>query len=233
MTAPDARRPAPATGPRSTACRCCCCSRALPSHAQYKVIGADGKVTYTDRAPSQTDGRVTAMGAHAPLVAPEVELPFELRQPASRYPVTLYVTSGACEPCDSGRALLRQRGIPYTEKQVLSAEDSEALERLSGGRDAPTLTIGSQIVRGMATDSGPPTSTPPAIRASRSCRRPTSTDRRTPIVERREAVARPAPRAARPSPPPPPRAPGHERRHPLLVAAPLVGAPALPMRRAG
>ena len=28
---------------------------ALPAHAQYKVVGADGKVTYTDRAAG--DGR--------------------------------------------------------------------------------------------------------------------------------------------------------------------------------
>ncbi len=178
----------------------------LPSHAQYKIIGADGKVTYTDRAPSQTDGRVTALGGHTLPVAPEVELPFELRQPVSRYPVTLYVTSGACEPCDSGRALLRQRGIPYTEKQILSAEDSEALEKLSGGRDAPTLTIGSQIVRGMATDLW--TSYLDAAGYPRESKLPAAYQYRpaTPIVERREAVARPAPRSAA-EPAPPPRAP--------------------------
>ena len=125
---------------------------AMPCHAQFKVIGADGKVTYTDRAPSTSEGRVTALGARtAPAVA-EVELPFDLRQTANRYPVTLYVASGACEPCDSGRALLRQRGVPYAEKTVLSAEDSEALLKLSGRRDVPTLTIGSQVVRGMAAD---------------------------------------------------------------------------------
>ncbi len=178
----------------------------LPSHAQYKIIGADGRVTYTDRAPSQTDGRVTALGAHTQLVSPEVELPFELRQPASRYPVTLYVTSGACEPCDSGRALLRQRGIPYAEKQVRSAEDSEALEKLSGGRDAPTLTIGSQIVRGMATDLW--TSYLDAAGYPRESKLPATYVHRaaTPVVERREAVARPTPRSVA-EPPAPPRAP--------------------------
>ena len=56
-------------------------------------------------------------------------------------PVTLYASVGTCDPCDSARQLLRQRGIPYSEKSVQSPEDADALERLSGGRDAPTLII--------------------------------------------------------------------------------------------
>src|SRR6476620_2143876 len=67
-------------------------------HAQFKVVGADGKVTYTDREPSQPEGRVTALGAKQPLQAAEPDLPFELRQVASKYPVTLYTTSGSCDP---------------------------------------------------------------------------------------------------------------------------------------
>jgi glutaredoxin len=166
---------------------------AAPAQAQYKVIGADGKVTYTDRAPNAGEGRVTALGARNAAGVPEVELPFELRQVASRYPVTLYVTSGTCEPCESGRALLRQRGIPYAEKQVLSAEDSEALEKLSGGRDAPTLTIGSQIVRGMASDLW--NSYLDAAGYPRESKLPASYVYRpaTPVVERREAAAPPRP----------------------------------------
>src|SRR4051794_301655 len=107
--------------------------------AQYKVVGPDGKVTYTDRAPADAEARVTALGARAASQAAEPELPFELRQVATKYPVTLYTTSGACEPCASARQMLRSRGIPYSERQVVTSEDSEALERLSGAREAPTL----------------------------------------------------------------------------------------------
>ena len=39
----------------------------------------------------------------------EGALPFELRQAASRYPVTLY-TAATCIPCDNGRQMLQQRG---------------------------------------------------------------------------------------------------------------------------
>jgi glutaredoxin len=125
---------------------------AVPAQAQYKVVGPDGKVTYTDRVPGAADGRVTSINGRGGAAAPEAVLPLELRQPVSRYPVTLYVTTGSCDPCDTARQLLRGRGIPHAEKQVVSPEDSDALERLSGGRDAPTLTIGSQTLRGFSSE---------------------------------------------------------------------------------
>jgi len=89
---------------------------ALPCHALYKVVGPDGKVTYTDRMPSVNDGKVTPLNATGNAVA-DTALPLELRQAVSRYPVTLYVIAN-CAPCDSARALLRQRGVPHAEKLV-------------------------------------------------------------------------------------------------------------------
>ena len=160
-----------------------------PAPAQYKVVGSDGRVTYTDRVPSAAEGQVSALGARSAAPPPAVVLPFELHQVARRYPVTLYATTGTCEPCDAGRALLRQRGIPYAEKQVLSAEDSEALERLSGGRDAPTLTIGTQVVRGLSADLW--NSYLDAAGYPRESRLPANyqAPAATPVVERREAAA--------------------------------------------
>lgn len=125
---------------------------ALPSVAQYKITGPDGRVTYTDRQPTSTEGKVVPLGGRGAAEAATPDLPFELREPNSKYPVTLYTTSRACEPCDAARQLLRQRGIPYNERQVVTSEDSEALERLSGAREAPTLTIGSQVLRGLANE---------------------------------------------------------------------------------
>jgi glutaredoxin len=121
-------------------------------YAQYKVVGPDGKVTYTDRPPAPASGKVTTLNDRGGAAAEAAALPLELRQAAQRYPVTLYASVGNCEPCDSARQLLRQRGIPYAERSVQSAEDADALERLSGGRDAPTLSIGSQTLRGLAPE---------------------------------------------------------------------------------
>lgn len=122
----------------------------LPAQALYKVVGPDGKVTYTDRAPGSTDGKVTPLTATGSTVAPSPsELPIELRQVAARYPVTLYVVAD-CAPCDSARTLLRQRGVPYAERIIVTEEDAEAVQRLTGTRDVPTMTIGAQHLRGFS-----------------------------------------------------------------------------------
>ena len=123
----------------------------LPAHALYKVVGPDGKVTYTDRIPSPADGKVTPLNTAGNDVTEPGALPFELRQVIGRYPVTLYVIAD-CAPCDSARALLRQRGIPYAEKQVLTEQDAEALQRLTGTRDGPTLMIGQQQLHGLSAE---------------------------------------------------------------------------------
>ncbi len=124
----------------------------LPAHALYKVVDPDGKVTYTDRPPSTSDAKVTPLSATSSSAAPQDSLPFELRPIVSRYPVTLYV-SADCTPCDEGRKMLRQRGIPFAEKLVTTVEEGDALLRLSGSRDAPTLMIGAQPLRGFSATS--------------------------------------------------------------------------------
>ena len=174
---------------------------ALPSQAQYKVVGPDGKVTYTDRQPTTAEGKVSSLGARG--VAPaatDSNLPFELRQPVARYPVTLYVSGGNCEPCEAARQLLRQRGVPFAEKQILSAEDSEALERMTGGRDVPALSIGAQTLRGLAASVWG--SYLDAAGYPRESRLPTAYQNPapTPLTERREAAVRPpAQRASQPA----------------------------------
>ena len=169
------------------------------SLAQYKLIGPDGKVTYTDREPTAAEGRVVPLGSRAAAQQPQaadVDLPFELRQPTARYPVTLYTTANACEPCNTARNMLRQRGIPFAERQVISAEDSDALEKLSGGREAPTLTIGAQTLRGFASEVW--VSYLDAAGYPRDSKLPSTYAYRpaTPIVERAATPARAVPRTA-------------------------------------
>jgi glutaredoxin len=121
-----------------------------PALAQYKVVGQDGSVTYTDRPPTASNAKVTALSRRgdAPAVA-DAALPFELRQVASRYPVTLF-TSADCPPCDAARQFLQQRGVPYAERRVVTEEDAAALDRAVGSRTVPSATIGSQPLRGLS-----------------------------------------------------------------------------------
>ena len=126
---------------------------AMPAQALYKIVGPDGKVTYTDRPPSASEGRVTPLTATGNVAeANPAELPLELRQAAARYPATLYVVAD-CSPCDSARSLLRQRGIPHAERIVVTEEDAEAVQRLAGTRDVPTLTLGTQALRGFSAET--------------------------------------------------------------------------------
>jgi glutaredoxin len=184
----------------------------LPALALYKVIGPDGSVTYTDRPPVSTTARVSTMGpggavsAATPNTAPnavaEAALPFELRQAATRFPVTLY-TSADCPPCDSGRQFLQQRGVPFAERRVASEDDAAALERAVGGRTVPALMVGTQPLRGLSQDDWAAyldaAGYPRESRLPRNYQAPPT----TPLVER----TTPATQAARPAPAAPPSAP--------------------------
>lgn len=117
---------------------------ATPAWALYKVVGPDGKVTYTDRPPADKPAQALRTNGS---VSSTANLPFELRQVASKYPVTLY-TSKDCAPCDSGRQSLRQRGIPFTEKSIATNADLQALQRLENTQQIPVLRIGAQQVKG-------------------------------------------------------------------------------------
>lgn len=128
---------------------------AQPALAQvYRIVGPDGKVTFTDRAPADkvlapVGGAVAgAAGGGAGAVA-SANLPPQLRKAHSQYPVMLY-TGQDCAPCDQARALLRQRGVPYTEKTVQSNADIEALKKLSGTAGVPFGRIGGQHLQGFS-----------------------------------------------------------------------------------
>jgi len=188
---------------RAAVCAAACLA-AGPSLALYKVVGPDGKVTYTDRAPTSSEGRVSPLNSRAVAVEAEPAMPAELRQALSRYPMTLYTIADSCEPCDAARALLRTRGVPYAERQVVSAEDGDAFQKLTDGRDAPVLAIGTQQLRGLSPDTwnsyldsaGYPRESklPPGYAFASP----------SPLTERREAPARQAPTAAAPAEPAPP-----------------------------
>ena len=122
----------------------------------YRIVGPDGRVTYTDRPPagsaaapvgaaaSGAAGGSAAAGMDARTMA---DWPAALRNAASRFPVTLYAAEG-CLPCDEARRLLQRRGVPYAERRVRTEDDARRLEELTGGRLVPAATIGRQAVSG-------------------------------------------------------------------------------------
>lgn len=123
------------------------CLLAATASAQgvYRIVGPDGRVSYSDRPPA--DAKANPVGRQAGTGTPNAQLPYDLRQIASRYPVTLY-TGKDCAPCNSGRNLLNARGIPYNERTISTPDDLEALRRINPDGNVPLLTIGSQRLKG-------------------------------------------------------------------------------------
>jgi glutaredoxin len=116
----------------------------------YRIVGTDGKVTFSDKPPvSAEQGKVAGTGVGATGGVSGSALPFELRQVANKFPVTLY-TSPDCGPCGSGRGLLTSRGVPFSERTVITQEDIASLQRIGGDTSLPLLTVGGQKIRGFS-----------------------------------------------------------------------------------
>ena len=120
---------------------------ALAAQPIYRMVGADGRVTYSDKPPAVAGQNKVSEAGRAAEADASAPLPVSLRAAVRQYPVTLYTTAN-CTPCATGRARLIQRGIPFAEKTVSSPEDAEALQRLSGENTLPLLAIGAQQIKG-------------------------------------------------------------------------------------
>ncbi len=182
--------------------------QAADAQQLYRQVGPDGRITYTDKPPTgpepaapraaRSAGTGTGTGAGTGAAAPAATggaLPYELRQVANRYPVTLY-TGENCVPCGSARAMLSSRGVPFTEKTVSSNEDIQSLQRLSGDSSLPFATIGGQQLKGYSetewTQFIDAAGYPKQSQLPRSYRNPAA----TPLVARATAQAPAAPQAA-------------------------------------
>ena len=133
----------------------CAAMASSVSHAQnlYRSVGPDGRVTYSDRAVNSNAKASAETTGSAESSAPaNAQLPYELRQTASRYPVMIY-TGKDCLPCDEARSFLQSRGIPYGERTIETSSDVAALKKLSGQDNLPFATIGNQHLKGFGSDS--------------------------------------------------------------------------------
>ena len=118
------------------------------AHAQlYKWVSADGKVTYSDTPPPAGAKQLTtkANGGESN----SVPLPEDLAAAVGKNPVTLYA-GASCDPCNEGRTLLKQLGIPFSEKTVSSTEDLEKLKKVSGQSQLPVLVVSNTKFRGFS-----------------------------------------------------------------------------------
>jgi glutaredoxin len=117
------------------------CALAAQAQGVQRIVGPDGKVTYTDRAAPASASAPAAPANDAGA------LPFALRQAVQRYPVTLY-TGDKCNPCNSARELLQKRGVPFAEKTVSTPDDAQAFAKLGVDNSLPLISVGAQRITG-------------------------------------------------------------------------------------
>jgi len=117
---------------------------AVGALAQYKVVGPDGKVTYTDKPPTASDVRIG--NNSVPNGGGSGGIPYETRTAMSKYPVTLYAAKG-CGACDSVRTWLRGHAVPFNEVAVSTDQDYLALQARFGETLVPVTTIGTQKLK--------------------------------------------------------------------------------------
>ena len=119
----------------------------LAQAQMYRWVDAEGKVHYSDQAPSsgaknvQKQSMAAAQGSSA-------GLPYALQQPVKSFPVTLYTSEICKETCAQARELLNKRGVPYSEVTVVDEADLAQLKKLSGGHMVPVMTLGREVYKG-------------------------------------------------------------------------------------
>lgn len=113
----------------------------------YKWRDAKGVVHYGDQPPRGQPGLARLPDAVAD--GAPAALPYELARAARNSPVTLYSTAN-CGACDAGRALLRQRGVPFAEKTVSSDADRQQLKEAGSDNHLPLLLVGRGKLVGFA-----------------------------------------------------------------------------------
>ena len=112
----------------------------------YRSIDQNGKVQYGD-APAKDAADVEKITSKAKPSADD-SLPFEIRRANLKFPVTLYVGDGCGNGCTQAHDFLKKRGIPFTEKNLVTAEDISAFKKESGSNQIPVIHIGTDWITG-------------------------------------------------------------------------------------
>ncbi|HZO01209.1 MAG TPA: glutaredoxin family protein [Burkholderiales bacterium] len=122
-------------------------SFALGAHAQvYRWLDEKGRLHAGDTPPPSA--RDVEKVRVAPTPTEPVE-PYALQVARKNNPVTLYSTRN-CPLCDRARELLKARGVPFSEKSVVTDQQVEELERVVGRNAVPSLVVGTKIQDGFA-----------------------------------------------------------------------------------
>jgi glutaredoxin len=115
---------------------------ASAAHAQmYKWKDEKGVTHFTETPPPATAKKAEVKNYNT-AGAGGAALPSELADVVRARPVVLYTTSNCGASCNMARTMLANRGIPYREKTVTTAEDFEAMKKAGSEGQVPLLLVG-------------------------------------------------------------------------------------------
>ena len=80
-----------------------------------------------------------------PSVVPTADVPFATKDAASKFPVTLWVSSDCGEFCVKGRDLLNKRGVPFTESNPENRDNLEAFKKVAGSEPMVPILQGGTL----------------------------------------------------------------------------------------
>lgn len=124
-----------------------------PAHASdlYRWVDGNGKVHYGDSAPNEDTEQLNLKAYGLPQAASGVDdttLPYETKRAKERFPVTLYVTEGCTTSCQLARDFLSKHHIPSSETMLKTKEEVSAFQKKSGSDSVPTISVGSNWLKG-------------------------------------------------------------------------------------
>ncbi|MBI5919846.1 MAG: glutaredoxin family protein [Nitrosomonadales bacterium] len=113
----------------------------------YRWVDSAGKVHYGDALPADAQ-RSEQKSPTASVVEGKSDQSYATRRAHERYPVTLYVAENCVEACTQARNLLNKRGIPFSERRLVTPEEIAAFKQESGGNGTPALAVGRKYLLG-------------------------------------------------------------------------------------
>ena len=115
----------------------------------YRWVDKNGKVHYSDQPPPKEIKKVDQPRLGTSTIETS-GLPYGAQQAARDFPVTLFTSSDCKAECDTARAFLRKRGIPFSESAVATSDDTAAFKKRFGSDNVflPSMTVGSQNQQG-------------------------------------------------------------------------------------
>ena len=140
---------------------------AAQAETLYKVVGPDGKTTYTDRPPTDAKSKTTTLQfADAPSTPlPDSVLKYQAALQKSMQSrlaqarnvnaigaTTLYSASW-CGYCKKAKAYLRANGIRYSEFDIDTADGGVAYFEAGGRRGVPLLLADGKRIEGFSDGS--------------------------------------------------------------------------------